>query len=176
MASDHSQAMTSYTLTAEDYCNALRLHMRRAWASKASSNIFAAGVLIAIASAPLFGFNLILTVIGVAGIGSLVGVAAWAFIISYVYIPRKARKVFNEQKAMQYPAKMSWDNRAFTVTSSLGSSIIPWSDYYGWSADRSIILLRLSSVLFHMVPCRALSQEQARDLFYRLELSGLRRI
>lgn len=174
MATASFHRSVSFTITAEDYASALRLHMRRHWATRIGPKLFAAAVLAAcLLAVALTGFDSAWTS---ASIGGLIGLVVLLLLSYFFLLPRHAYKIHGQQKTMQYPVEASWNGEAYSASSTNVSGTTPWLDYYGWSADDKMILLMQSPVLFQMVPRRALSPEQAQDFIEHLERSGLRRI
>lgn len=164
----------SFSISAEDYANALRLHMRRYWATKAGPWLFIATVVAAcLLAMVLSDFHPTWTS---AGIGGVIGAACLPLFAYFVMLPRQARKIHSQQKTMQHPVEASWSREAYSASTETVTSTTPWSDYYGWSADETMVLLMQSPVLFQMVPRHALSREQAEDLIGLLGQSGLRRL
>ncbi|TKT80019.1 YcxB family protein [Aquamicrobium sp. LC103] len=164
----------SFTITAEDYANALRLHMRRYWVTKSGPKLFIAAMfalcLIAMIAS---GFDPTPTTVAIV---VMVGTAIWPLLAYFLLIPWQARKIYREDKTLQHPIEASWTRDAYFASTATVTNTIPWSDYFGWSADEKMVLLMQSPVLFQMLPRHALSGEQAEDLIGHLEKSGLRRI
>lgn len=164
----------SFTITAEDYANALRLHMRRYWATRAGPKLFIAA---------MFALCLIAVIVSdfdptptTVAIIVMVGTALWPLLAYFLLIPWQARKIYREDKTLQHPIEASWTRDAYFASTATVTNTIPWSDYYGWSADEKMMLFMNSPASFQMLPRHALINEQAADLIGHLENSGLRRI
>lgn len=164
----------SFTISAEDYASALRLHMRRYWARKLGPRIFVAAVFAACFLAAIVSrFHPLWTS---AAIGAGIGAVCLPLFTYFVLLQRQARKIYSQQKTMQSPVDASWSKDAYSAATATVTGVTPWCDYYGWSADEKMVLLMQSPVLFQMVPRHALSAEQADDLIAQLEHSGLHRV
>lgn len=169
-----SPPFATFTITAEDYADALRLHMRRYWMSRPGPKLFVAAIVAAgLLAGPLSGFDPGLTG---AGIGAAIGAVIVPLLSYFFLIPGRARKIHAQQKVLRHPVEVSWNDEAYSAASDASASVVRWGDYHGWSADEKMILLLPSSVLFQMLPRRALSEAQAADLIAHIERSGLRRI
>lgn len=164
---------TRFTLTAEDYANALRLHMRRYWATRWTPKLTVLVIfLIAIAilvtsSSDLWTF---------AAIAVMISAAAAPVARYFFDLPRQARKVYAQQKTLHQPIDASWTPDAYVTTAEDAASTIGWGEYYGWSADEKVVLLMQSQALFQMLPRRALSESQMSDLLATIQSSGLKKI
>ncbi|MBK4215986.1 YcxB family protein [Paracoccus caeni] len=165
---------TNFTITAEDYANALRLHARRHWAVNLAPKLFVAALLIAaVLVMVLSGFDRTWTIIGICWLCVGIGMPLLAY---KVILPRRARSIYAKQKTMQHPVSASWTDEAYSASTAHISGTTLWNDYYGWSADEKMVILMQSQVLFQMIPRHALSDEQAASLLDTIERSGLRKL
>lgn len=163
-----------FTLTAEDYANALRLHMRRYWATRWGPKLFMLVVFVgAILAMVLTEFHEGWTS---AAIGGMIGAVIVPLLAYYVFIPRQARKVYAQQKTLHQPVEASWDETGYTASTETVSSVVVWTDYYGWSLDDKMVLFMQSQALFQMLPRHALTDVQLADLTDAVERSGLKKI
>jgi hypothetical protein len=80
-------------------------------------------------------------------------------------LPRRARRIFAQQKNLQRPFELRWDDDALCGASERGSSNTPWSDYLKSAQDDRIILLYLSDVMFQMVPKRCFGEPAQLEAF-----------
>ncbi|WMT89454.1 YcxB family protein [Pelagibacterium sp. H642] len=165
---------TRFTITAEDYANALRLHMRRYWATRWGPKLFVIVVfVIAIGAMVMTDFDEAWTS---AAIGGIIG-AVLLPLLGYLFIvPRRARKVYSQQKTLKQPVEVSWTQEAYIAHTEAAASTVAWTDYYGWSADGKMVMFMQSQNLFQMLPRHALTDEQMNDLTAIIERSGLKRI
>ncbi|WP_332712431.1 YcxB family protein [Pelagibacterium mangrovi] len=163
-----------FTLTAEDYANALRLHMRRYWVTRWGPKLFMLVVFVgAILAMVLTGFDELWTSMA---IGGMIGAVILPLLAYFVFLPRQARKVYAQQKTLHQPVEASWDEAGYTASTETVTSVVVWTDYYGWSLDDRMVLFMQSQVLFQMLPRQALTDAQLADLIEAVERSGLRRI
>lgn len=167
----------SFTLTPEDYADASRLHARRYFLNSIRLKLLAA--IIVVGASLAIGFSGLDSVAGSLAGGALVGLVvlvAWIVFAYFFILPRQARKIYGQQKTLQYPVEAGWSSEAYSASSAAVASTVPWLDYHGWSADDKIILLMQSPILFQMLPRRALREEQAQDFFTQVSRSGLRKL
>ncbi|MFD1940812.1 YcxB family protein [Paradevosia shaoguanensis] len=177
MATSALPPSVSFTITAEDYANALRLRMRRYWLKSTRIRVFVAAVVVAcILAFTIAGFDSVPGSLAIGAMLGLIGLSAWLVIGYFALLPRQARKIYGQQKTMQHPVEASWNSEAYSAATAVASSTVPWGEYHGWSADETMILLMHSPVLFQMIPRHALNAAQAADLTERLKQSGLRNI
>jgi hypothetical protein len=168
------QPFIAFTITAEDYANASRLYMRRYWATRVGPRLFIAAMFaLCLIAVIVSGFDPTPTTVAII---VMVGTAICPLLSYFVLIPRQARKIYREDKHLQHPIEASWTQDAYFASNATGTNTIPWSDYYGWSADEKMVLLMQSPAVFQMLPRHALSNEQAADLIGHLENSGLCRV
>ncbi|MEO9297199.1 YcxB family protein [Devosia alba] len=174
MTSTSPYPAVSFTITAQDYANASKLHTRRYWARNPVPKLFGVGTVAAILLAmALSGINPSLTIGATGGLIALVCLSLFTY---FVRIPRQARRIYGQQKTMQHPVTASWDSATFSASTKAVSGTTAWNDYYGWAADETIILFFQSPALFQMLPRHALTAEEADDLLTHLAQSGLRRL
>lgn len=177
MVSSTSSPSVSFTITAEDYANALRLRTRRYWFRSTRIKVFVAAVVTACAlTIAIAGFDSIAGSLAGGAMIGLVGLTAWLPLAYFVFLPRQARKIYDQQKTMQHPVEASWSSEAYSAATPVTASTVPWGEYYGWCADETIILLMHSPVMFQMIPRYALSPAQLTDLTDHIKRSGLRDI
>ena len=174
MITETQRKSVSFTITPADYANALRLHMRRYWATKAGPWLFLAAMFAACAVAIIVsGFDPTPTTIAII---VLIGTAILPLLSYFILFPRQARKVYRQVETMRHPTEASWNLEGYSVSTATSASTIAWNDYYGWSADEKMVLFMHAPNFFQMLPRHALSNEQDEDLMGHLEKSGLRRI
>jgi len=149
-------------LEADDYVAAQRLHTR--WTSRqivvCVAALFAGIVLAVLARREPVLF---VGACGLAGgaAGASIGREFWRRFL----LPRRARRIFAQQKNLQQPFEIRWDDDGLRGVSERGSSHTPWSDYLKWSQDDRIILLYLSDVMFQMLPKRCFGQPAQLEAF-----------
>jgi len=105
-------------------------------------------------------------------LGTLVGAFGGAMVLlsivsRYLLLPRRVKRVYRQQRNLQRPYEVSWDDDHYSTRSEQGNARIPWNEFLKWRENKRLFLLYRSDVLFHMVPKAALSNEQVAD-FSRL--------
>lgn len=171
MALEHP---ATFQITAEDYAAALRLHAWRYLVSRRLPKLFALIVVLgSVAAMVVSGFDERYTSMA---IGGLIGLAVLPPLAYFVFIPMRARKVFRQQKTLHMPVTVTWTDEGYTATAGQHGGTIAWTDYYGWSADATMIILMQSDALFQMLPKRVLSPADLTDFEQTVTRSGLRRI
>ena len=92
-------------------------------------------------------------------VGGLIGGAIGGSVVRFVYVPRKARRVFRQQKSFQREFTLSWNADGVHSKDANGGYSSSWSDFTRWKESERIFLLYLSDIQFYMVPKRAFSDE-----------------
>jgi hypothetical protein len=113
-------------------------------------------------------YGLILAFGGVLFFGLLCG-------LSFLMLPRRARKLFGQQTTMHKPLRFAWSDDGFVQGSAFGDGTYSWTDLHRWSDGASAILLYHTEAMYFVVPRRALSDDQHREVVSALERSGLTR-
>jgi len=145
--------MVSFTISSEDYADALRLHMRQYWVCSLMPKLFMAVLLLlCVAAIVLSGIEPTVTS---AAIGAMIAVACLPLLSYFVVLPYRARRTHRQQKTLHYPVEAAWGEQGYSASTKDTSGTISWSDYYGWSADDRMILFMRSPTLFQMLPRRA---------------------
>jgi hypothetical protein len=155
----------SYQVTAQDLIAGYRLNFlsalkrRKVWVRSA-----VLAIVLGTGSAFLFADDL-----GTV-LGALVGVAYVALLLSVIWLtcflllPRRARRIFAQQKALHDQITIEWSETLITVRSERGATTFKWSDFVRSLENRDIILLFQSDAVFNFVPKRVLSPEQAASI------------
>lgn len=176
MPSKTIQPSVSFTISADDYISSCRLLMRRRYLSGRNSIIIVVMVLASVLAISVSERN---SAGGNYAVFFAAFLFAWVFLhaINYfILLPRRASRIFRLQKTMQYPVEASWGCECYAELTSVLSSKVPWSDYYGWAADKSVILLMQSPIVFQIVPRRLLSIDQTGNLLEHLDRFCSRKI
>lgn len=109
------------------------------------------------------------------------GVAAMALwlavvlAITYLLIPRRAGRLFRQQRTLAHDFTLAWDSTGLHQAWDGGTNHTPWQDYHDWFEDARIIAFGLNEQLYHFAPKRALTAAQAdglRTLAGRIAASG----
>ncbi|MCW6506912.1 YcxB family protein [Lichenifustis flavocetrariae] len=86
-------------------------------------------------------------------------------------IPRAARKIHAQQKALQQPIDVAFEVNGLRSTSETGTTFTPWEHYRKLREDGNVMLFYQSDALFQFVPKRFLSGSQVDDV-RRLFMAG----
>ncbi|PIB90620.1 YcxB family protein [Caulobacter sp. FWC2] len=87
---------------------------------------------------------------------------------SLVLLPRRAKKIFGQQKAFGSEITFAWDQDGLRVTSDTGHSQLAWGDYVRWLEDDKTLVLFQSDAILNFLPKRLLTAEQAAEIRERL--------
>jgi hypothetical protein len=150
-------------ITLEDYQNANRLHRR------AKGFRFFLQALVYIYIALMLAFVLFLAVRS-PSLGTILPllILVGLFIFIWAYIPRRIRKVYEQQKELHLPYTMNLDEAGFHMKNEVGESNRPWNMFVKWKEDNNLIMLYHSDVLFSMISKRYLNEEALRFLHEQL--------
>lgn len=167
-----SHPFVSFTPTMEDFASAQRLCVRRIWLG--SLRLWSVIALV-------LGLGMLAaTLIGPSdawiyfGIGGTIGYAGLAFFQYFVWLPRRARRIYAQQKTLQLPIGVSWSDESYFVSSQVAHSALSWTDYESWRMDKTVILFMQSERLFQFLPRRALTAEQFDGILAAIKGSGLK--
>ena len=139
----------SYKLTEAEVIRAMQLHGR------GTDKTLIALSLVGIAFV-LLGIFTDFKAIGFGGaIGGLIGY----FAVLYLLIPFNAKRQYKQHRALKNEIHMALSDQGINFKSESGESKLQWSDIHKWKKGKSIYLLYITSNMFHMVPSRALSNE-----------------
>ena len=144
-----------------DYVAAQRLYRRPSRFWQVFGVVFAvvmvAGAVVAAKAGDKWVFYFFLMVLAGSAIGGLAG--------HYLWLPWQARRVFRQQKSLQRPFEISWDDKGIYARDDHGEYKHFWADFMRWNEDSRLFVLSLSEVMFLMVPKRAFSDERLLNLF-----------
>ncbi len=96
------------------------------------------------------------------GAGILWIIAVWIAI--FAMAPRRARRLFHQQRSLDRTFSLAWTDERLTFTSDTSTSNMPWSDYHGWFETKDIFAFGLNAQLYHFAPKRAMSVAMIDDL------------
>ncbi|MES2055609.1 MAG: YcxB family protein [Pseudomonadota bacterium] len=85
-------------------------------------------------------------------------------LISYALLPRRATRLFRQQRTLEHDFVFRWDDAGTDTRSDVGTSMIAWTDYHAWAEGRAAFIFFLNDQLYHFIPKRALSPDQLVDL------------
>lgn len=157
-------------ITAEDYLASQMLHTELTWRQ---SILFSCLILLAFISYLWFPFpqakDLVVWVFGGAAVGGVVG----RLIARTLLLPRRARRIYAQQKGLHGQIEYTWDAEAFSVKTERGQARTPWRDYVKYRESETLFLLYHSDIMFNMVPKR-LFVDPAQAKEFRSHLSAIR--
>ena len=139
----------SYKLTEPEVIRAMQLHGRGT--NKTLVALSIVGIVLV-----LLG---IVTDYKAIGFGGAVGGLIGYFAVLYLLIPLNAKRQYKQHRALKNEISMVLSDQGVNFKSESGESKLQWSDIHKWKNGKGIYLLYITSNMFHMVPSRALSNE-----------------
>lgn len=85
-------------------------------------------------------------------------------LLLYVFVPWNARRNYRQQKSLHRPTRIEWSQDGFTTLRKEGRWTTPWADFLRVIMHKDMVLLYLAPNLFHVIPTRALSEEELSHL------------
>lgn len=138
-------------LTAEDYVQAQFLHLRPRPVFKWLGALLVLLALLAVGAS---------TWACMQGRGPwhrpviLVATLSYLFIWFRLWLPRKTRKIFAQQKLLHEPMEIEITPAGFSTTATYGTSHLEWRALHKYKAGKELMLVYQSDVIFHMFPRR----------------------
>jgi hypothetical protein len=171
----------SYQLAEADYISANRDWFGRAllrWRTLITASVMM--VVIFVIGFAMARFLDGASLIGQFGLGlSMAGmglvVLLFLYSLSFLLLPRRAERLFRQQTSMHKLLRFAWSGKGCVQGSAHGEGTYVWSDLHRWSNGSSAVLIYHTDNLFFVLPRRALTDEQHRDLVDTLSASGLPR-
>jgi hypothetical protein len=109
------------------------------------------------------------TILAVAAISVITG-------LTYVLVPRRARKLFRQQKSLHAEASIGWSDKGFSYKSELTSSLHPWTHYRQWGENKDVLVMFLTDTQFNLVPKRDIPDGALEELKSLLAKAGIQRV
>ena len=81
--------------------------------------------------------------------------------INHVLVPRRARKLFRQQKSLHAEASIGWSDEGFSDKSELTTSLHPWTHYRRWGENKAVLVMFLTDTQFNLVPKRHIPERGA---------------
>lgn len=170
----------TFTPTAEDYVAVQRTMFARSLRSRKfagraalSLGIVIAGIFLLMVSTgdrPLTA--LLIALGGAAGGGG--GLAA-CIGINYLLLPRRARRLFAQQRTLHHEHRTAFDATGFRQRSVRADSALPWSELLGWHLGHEVLLLYSNDLLAYFLPVRAFAPGELARVEAILTDAGLPR-
>jgi hypothetical protein len=139
----------SYILTESEVVKAMQLHGRGA--NKTLVVLSIAGISLMLLGA--------LTNYRAIGFGGAIGGLFGYFVVLYLLIPFNAKRQYKQQRALRNEISMALSVQGINFESESGESKLQWEDIHKWKKGKGVFLLYITSNMFHIVPSRALSNE-----------------
>lgn len=170
----------TFTPCAQDFVDVTRARFVRAVLGRR----FAVKIAVLILTAPIAVIGIFM-LLGVADhdaaygavLGSLGGTIALFVIIfgTYMLIPRRARRTFQQQKTAHTEMTVTWSTDALTLLTPFGETRYPWANLHGWAESRDTVLVLASDTMSYFIPRRALNDLSLAHLRATRSASGLPR-
>ena len=139
----------SYTLTESEVVKSLQLHGRGTNATLMVLSIIGIALI-------LLGIFTEWKTIGFGGaLGGIIGYFATVYLI----IPFNAKRQFKQNRALRGEMVLSLSEQEVGLKAETGESKLQWGDVHKWKHSGGIYLLYITSNMFHMIPSRALDDE-----------------
>jgi hypothetical protein len=148
--------MVTVKLDKSDYLTAIALNSK--WSSK--KKLLISGLILAIFLLAWLSWNANETSLAGAILGGAIGGLVGASLVRYVYVPWRARRIFDQQKSLHRAYSVSWDDSGLSLIDETGQSNIRWSDFIKYRGSHELVLLYQSDVMFNMLPKKAFSSDE----------------
>ncbi len=153
-------------LTADDYVAANRLHMqKRGWKRLAWILVWSFLALGALASG-LIAIQDPRT--GLPTFSILVVVALLNVFVRMVYLPRRARRVFSQQRNLHATFECRVTEAGLDSTNANTTTHLPWTYIIRWKEGPALFVLYQSDLVFNLVPKRLFAHAADVDAFRAL--------
>lgn len=166
-----------FSLTADDYVAAARLHITRAfYRNKLIKLALIMGLLYAVLAFAVMGQWTWRHAAGAAGLGAIAAViiALGIAATNHIMVARRSRRIYAQQKSLHNEFEFSWDETGFDLAAQSARSRHNWADFRQWAEGPDGIILYQNDALFNMLPKRAFSEEALADIRERLDRAKVR--
>lgn len=99
--------------------------------------------------------------------------ALLCFALGRISTPFLARKNYRQQKTLQSPTHVTWDQDSIVIKNDYGQSNLPWSAYTSWLRSKDNLILYHSDRLFNMMPAKYFSAEQLSQIAQHLKAANV---
>jgi hypothetical protein len=96
--------------------------------------------------------------------------------LNALLLPRRARRIYDQQRSLKGIYETQWDAETVTVSSPSGALRYGWGDFVKWSENADILMLYQSDVMFNAFPKRALTPDALHQFKVALEQHGVPRM
>ena len=106
---------------------------------------------------------------------ALLVLAGFYLAVGKIWLPRFARRIFQQQRDLQSEVVISWDDQAFRTVAASGQAFCAWGDFHAWRRNEKSLLLYRSEALFNFLPLTdASSQAAAESMVLHLRNAGVK--
>lgn len=97
-------------------------------------------------------------------------IGAWLIelMVSRVFLPRKVKRLYSQQKDFASAFVYKWDNIFIEAEGVSGRSKREWKNYLKYSEDKNMFLLYHNDIMFEMIPKRWFSDQTQMNEFREL--------
>lgn len=173
------QGPVRFSLTADDYVAATRLHMTRAfYRNKLAKLTLIMGLIYAVLAFVVMGewswpYAAVAAGLGaVAAVIVALGIAA----TNSIMVARRSRRIYAQQKSLHDEFEFAWDETGFDLSTQSARSRHNWADFRHWAEGPDGIILYQSDALFNMLPKRAFSEDALADIREGLRQAKVRQL
>ncbi len=106
----------------------------------------------------------------------LIAVVLAFMLVLHVILPWHARRHYCELAAAHGTTSVDWDAQGISIRGEKGQTRLEWSDFFGWSEQRDLLLLFQSHRLFNLLPKSVLSKEQLAEIRSHLKAAGVKKL
>lgn len=105
---------------------------------------------------------------GAGGLAACIG-------INRLFLPRRARRLFAQQRTLHHEHRTVFDASGFRQTSVRAEITLPWGELLHWHLGREVLLLYGNDLLAYFLPVRAFGPGQLAQVEALLTQAGLPR-
>ena len=92
--------------------------------------------------------------------------------LGYLLLPRRARKLFAQQKLLHSVQNVEFTNEAIITFSDLSTTKLPYAMAHKWLENREIFLVYFSDSSFHFFPVRVVGSDAINAIRANLIAAG----
>ena len=152
-------------LTDDDYVKAQYLHMRPRPIFKWTGYFLGALVIATIT------FSIFLAIVGRGDFAPTIFLGGCLAYIAFLFaflMPRRVRKTFRQQKALQLPYSYELTDEFFISTAEYGGTKMTWDYFRKWKEGKTIFTVYQSDRIMQIIPKRAFKSEEEMVQFREL--------
>ncbi len=171
----------TFTPVAEDYVAMQRAVFARAIRSRRFlgrlAGLLAFALMAGIAVLIVLDGDVTMESVEAIGSGIAIGFAFLAIIVggTWLLIPRRARRLFEQQRSLHHEQHVTLKSDGFRLASVRADSFFPWNELPGWQVSRNILLIFSNDMMAYYIPRRAISDTQVSEAVAILTAAGVPR-